>query len=183
MSQTELQRFVKSIETEHVLATGLKALSNHHDVVQFASSQGFNFSLSEWIRFCWLDQLQLTDNDLELIWTTKNDHWSWAFRQIAAWRALLMDGANQDNSMDSKEIASAPVSNNAVVDKDQLLEDFISLARQDQSLQLKIREARNDTEILEIANSYGFAIDSMTLLKKWSQHTDFSKPTWQGWFE
>ena len=188
MSQTELQRFVKSIETDHVLATGLKIQSNHHDIVQFATSQGFNFSLSAWIRFCWLDQLQLTDNDLELIWTTKNDHWSWAFRQIAAWRALLMDGANQDSSMDSTVIASTPVANTAVAntavdDKDKLLEDFIALARQDQSLQQKIRDARNDTEILEIANSHGFAIDSMTLLKKWSQHTDFSKPTWQGWFE
>lgn len=183
MSQTELQRFVKSIETEHVLATGLKALSNHHDVVQFATSQGFNFSLSEWIRFCWLDQLQLPDNDLEAIWTTKNEHWSWAFRQIAAWRALLMDGADQDSSMESAETAFTPVPAPVVNDKEKLLEDFISLARQDQSLQQKIREARNDTEILEIANAHGFAIDSMTLLKKWSQHTDFSKPTWLGWFE
>ena len=117
MSQTELQRFVKSIETEHVLATGLKALSNHHAVVQFATSQGFNFSLSEWIRFCWLDQLQLPDNDLEAIWTTKNEHWSWAFRQIAAWRALLMDGANQDSSMESAETASTPVPAPVVNDK------------------------------------------------------------------
>ena len=183
MSQTELQRFVKCIETEHELATGLKVLSSHHAIVQFAVSQGFNFSLSEWIRFCWLDQLQLTDQDLEMIWTTKIDHWSWAFRQIAPWRALLMDGANQDSAIDSVETSSASMTGSGVDDKDKLLENFIALARQDQSLQQKIREARNDTEILEIANAYGFAIDSMTLLKKWSQHTDFSKPTWLGWFE
>ena len=81
-------------------------------------------------------------------------------------------------------VSSQPAEQPAVIqDKEQLLEDFINLARQDQTLQQKIREARNDSEILEIANSQGFAIDSMTLLKKWSQHTDFSRPTWLGWFE
>ena len=181
MSQSELQRFVKNIENEHSLATGLKAQTNHHGIVQFAKSMGFNFTLSEWIRFCWLDQLQLTDELLESIWSTNCDHWSWAFRQVAAWRSLLMDGANQDSVM---ELMTSSSTNVVTADnKDQLLENFISLARQDETLKDQIREARNDSEILEIANERGFAIDSMTLLKKWSQHTDFSKPTWLGWFD
>ena len=180
MSQDELQRFVKNIETDHSLATGLKVQTDHHGIVQFALSMGFNFSLSEWIRFCLLDQLQLSDDLLDSIWSTKCDHWSWAFRQISPWRGLLMPGADEGSQMQPNSPAKQyPVTE----DKEQLLEDFINLARQDQSLQQKIKEARNDSEILEIANEYGFAIDSMTLLKKWSQHTDFTKPTWLGWFE
>ena len=180
MSQGELQRFVKNIETDHLLATGLKEQTDHHGIVKFAKSMGFSFTLSELIRFCWLDQLQLSDDLLDSIWSTKRDHWSWAFRQIEPWRNLLMSGADEGSQMVSSQPAEQPA---VIQDKEQLLEDFINLARQDQTLQQKIREARNDSEILEIANSQGFAIDSMTLLKKWSQHTDFSRPTWLGWFE
>ena len=181
MSSTELQRFIKQIEVDHTLATGLKSTSCQLGIVQFAADHGFEFTLSEWIRFCLMDQLQLPDRDLEMIWTTKTDHWSWAFRQIAAWRSLLMDGANKDSVMELSPSSSKNVSTDD--NKDQLLENFIALARQDPTLKDQIREARNDSEILEIANERGFAIDSMTLLKKWSQHTDFSKPTWLGWFD
>ena len=180
MSQNELQRFIKTIETDHTLATGLKSQTNHHDIVEFAAGSGFNFTLSEWIRCCWMDQLQLPDSELESIWTTKTEHWSWAFRQIAAWRSLLMPGADQDSNI--KDNSSLPTESSSQ-SKDQILEDFIALARQNSALQQQIREARNNTEILELANQNGFPFDSMTLLKKWSQHTDFSKPTWLGWFD
>lgn len=180
MSSTELQRFIKQIEVDHMLATGLKSTSCQLGIVQFAVNHGFDITLSEWIRFCLMDQLQLSDRDIEMIWTTKTDHWSWAFRQIGAWRSLLMDGANEDSFVD---LTNSPSTTAPTDDKDQLLDNFIALARQDQTLQQQIREARNNSEILEIANARGYTIDSMTLLKKWSQHTDFSKPTWLGWFD
>lgn len=67
-------------------------------------------------------------------------------------------------------------------EQDQLLQRFIELARSDSSLRTLIKEARNQDEIIAIAYERGFPFDSMALLRQWSQHTDFSKPTWMGWF-
>ena len=68
-------------------------------------------------------------------------------------------------------------------EQDQLLEQFIALARSDQSLRDEIKAARNQDEIISIAQSRGFSLDSLAILRKWNKHTDFSKPTWMGWFE
>ena len=68
-------------------------------------------------------------------------------------------------------------------DKDQLLIGFIEVARQDATLQQQIKDAKNDSEIIELASGLGYPFDSLTLPRKWSQHTDFSKPTWFGWFQ
>ena len=67
--------------------------------------------------------------------------------------------------------------------QDQLLEQFIALARTDKDLRDEIKSALNQDEVIEIALRLGFEIDSLTILRKWSKHTDFSKPTWMGWFE
>ena len=67
--------------------------------------------------------------------------------------------------------------------QDQLLEQFIALARTDKDLRDEIKSALNQDEVIEIALRRGFEIDSLTILRKWSKHTDFSKPTWMGWFE
>ncbi|BEV36090.1 Nif11-like leader peptide family natural product precursor [Synechococcus sp. M16CYN] len=69
------------------------------------------------------------------------------------------------------------------LEQDQLLEQFISLARSDKELRLKIKSALNQDAILEIARERGFILESTVILRKWSQHTDFSKPTWLGWFD
>ena len=61
--------------------------------------------------------------------------------------------------------------------------EFVALAKSDFELREKIRAARNDGEIIDIAASLGFQINSMTLLRQWSKHKDFTKPTWLGWFE
>ena len=178
MSSFDLQKFVSAVVQEHSLATGLKQLSHPGQIAEFARSKGFEVSVSEWIRAAWLDQLQLSDQDLERIWSTNPDHWSWAFQQISPWRALLMEGA----------IASVPATNSAPpnltdADKDQLLNRFIEVARQDEGLKQQIKDAKNDTEIIDLATALGYPFDSLTLLRKWSQHTDFSKPTWFGWFQ
>ena len=69
------------------------------------------------------------------------------------------------------------------LDQDQLLERFIALARSDDALRDAIKSALNQDEVISIAAESGFFIDPLAILRKWSQHTDFSKPTWLGWFD
>ena len=66
--------------------------------------------------------------------------------------------------------------------KDQILEDFIRLAQSDSQLKEEIKSSRNQDEIIALAQQKGYHFDSLTLLRKWSEHTDFSQPTWMGWF-
>ena len=68
------------------------------------------------------------------------------------------------------------------VDQDQILEKFIALAKSDQNLQDEIKSALNQDQVLAIAAERGFLIDPLAILRKWSKHTDFSRPTWMGWF-
>ena len=68
------------------------------------------------------------------------------------------------------------------VDQDQILEQFIALANTDKNLQEEIKSALNQDQVIEIAASRGFHIDPLAILRKWSKHTDFSTPTWMGWF-
>ena len=66
--------------------------------------------------------------------------------------------------------------------KDQILNDFIQLAQNDSQLKEEIKSSRNQDELLALAEQRGYHFDSLTLLRKWSEHTDFSQPTWMGWF-
>ena len=68
------------------------------------------------------------------------------------------------------------------VNQDQTLDQFIALAKTDQALQDEIKSALNQDQVIAIAAERGFQIDSLAILRKWSKHTDFSKPTWMGWF-
>ena len=68
------------------------------------------------------------------------------------------------------------------VEQDQILEKFIALAKSDQNLQDEIKSALNQYQVLAIAAERGFLIDPLAILRKWSKHTDFSRPTWMGWF-
>lgn len=68
-------------------------------------------------------------------------------------------------------------------EQDQILDKFIQHARSDQSLRDEIKSALNQDEVIAIAQRWGSSIDSMAILRKWSKHTDFSKPTWLGWFD
>lgn len=67
-------------------------------------------------------------------------------------------------------------------EQDQVLEQFIALAKADQGLQDEIKSAINQDQVIAIAAQRGFVVDPLAILRKWSQHTDFSKPTWMGWF-
>ena len=75
---------------------------------------------------------------------------------------------------------SSPLS---YLEQDQALQSSIALARSDSEVRELIKQARNQDEIIDIAQERGFNFDSMALLRQWSQHTDFSKPTWMGWFD
>ena len=75
---------------------------------------------------------------------------------------------------------SSPLSD---LEQDQALQSFIALARSDSEVRELIKQARNQDEIIDIAQERGFNFDSMALLRQWSKHTDFSKPTWMGWFD
>ena len=69
------------------------------------------------------------------------------------------------------------------IQKDAVLNSFIELAREDQDLKAEIKAALNQEQVIAIAASRGYEFDSSTILRKWSQHTDFSQDTWMGWFE
>ena len=66
--------------------------------------------------------------------------------------------------------------------KDSNLESFIAMARQDDQLRSDIKAALNQDQVIDIALSRGFSFDSLTILRRWSKHTDFSQDTWLGWF-
>jgi len=69
------------------------------------------------------------------------------------------------------------------IQKDSVLNSFIELVREDKALKAEIKAALNQEQVIAIAASRGYEFDSLTILRKWSQHTDFSKDTWMGWFE
>ena len=65
---------------------------------------------------------------------------------------------------------------------DQNLESFIQMAQSDHQLKEEIKSSRNQDELIALAGQKGYQFESLTLLRKWSEHTDFSQPTWMGWF-
>ena len=71
----------------------------------------------------------------------------------------------------------------AEANRDSALESFIEKVRQDEDLRSRIKSALNQDDVIEIASSYGYEFDSITILRRWSLHTDFSQDTWMGWFE
>lgn len=67
------------------------------------------------------------------------------------------------------------------VEQDQILEQFIALAKADKGLQDEIKSALNQDQVIAIAAERGFQIDPLAILRKWSKHTDFrSQPGWVG---
>ena len=69
------------------------------------------------------------------------------------------------------------------VKQDLSLESFIALVRQDPDLKAEIKAALNQDEVISIAASRGYDFDSLTILRRWSKHTDFTHDTWMGWFD
>jgi hypothetical protein len=78
---------------------------------------------------------------------------------------------------------SQPVAELTDAQKDAELFAFIQRVKSDPGLKEQIKLARNQDDVLAIAEANGAIIDSLALLRSWSQVTDFSKPTWFGWFD
>ena len=111
MASSDLERFVQAIVDDHGLATGIKTLGSHYDLVAYANLRGFAIPLAEWGRFVAMDSLQASDEAITLALRADPAHWSWAFRQISKWRGLLMDGAGSDGLLGAAEFAVSPSRN------------------------------------------------------------------------
>ena len=194
MASAELERFVQVIVDDHGLATGIKTLSTHYDLIAYANIRGYGVNLSEWGRYVAMDTLQASDQEITLMLQADPAHWSWAFRQVSRWRTLLMEGAGQEGLLGPADLAmpaqtqsstSQAVPSAELTDdqKDAALRDFIELVRSRPELKDQVKAARNQEEVISLAVQSGFMIDSLTLLRSWSQVSDFSKPTWFGWFD
>ena len=92
MNPPPIDEFIQAVVYDHSIATGLKACESDQGIVDYAASKGFDFSLSEWQLHLVLDRKTLSDAELAKILMVPAEHWSWAFRKVALWRAMLMDG-------------------------------------------------------------------------------------------
>ena len=92
MNSPPINEFIQAVVYDHSIATGLKACESDQGIVDYAASKGFEFSLSEWQLHLVLDRKTLSDAELAKILMVPAEHWSWAFRKVALWRAMLMDG-------------------------------------------------------------------------------------------
>ena len=200
MSSSELDRFIQSVLSDHEIATGIKPLTTHYDLVAYANIRGFSITLIEWGRHVAMDWLKSSDAELELIQRADPGHWSWAFRQLSSWRSLLMDGTLSEGLLGTADFGSISqlASQNDQVDnlpvdsdttflsdaqRDTALESFIDMVKGRSDLKEQVKFARDQSEVIELANAEGFPIDSLTLLRRWNKVSDFTKPTWFGWFD
>ena len=92
MNPPQITEFIQAVVYDHSIATGLKACETDKDIIDYAASKGFIFSSSEWQLHLALDRKTLSDSELAKILVVPVEHWSWAFRKVALWRAMLMDG-------------------------------------------------------------------------------------------
>ena len=93
MSASVIDDFVQMVIYDHSVATGLKSCSTDQDIVDFAASRDYVFSITDWLQYVESDSVGLPESEALAIKAIANDHWSWAFRKVAPWRAMLMDGA------------------------------------------------------------------------------------------
>ena len=93
MSFSVIEQFVQMVVYDHSVATGLKSCKTDQDIVDYAASRDYVFSIKAWHQYVELDSVSLPESEALAIQVISNDHWSWAFRKVAPWRAMLMDGA------------------------------------------------------------------------------------------
>lgn len=185
MPPNQIENFVQLVVDDHKVTERIKTLQTHYQIVAFANSINFNFELSTWARFLAFDWLQLSDSQLQSVLQADPKHWSWAFRQISKWQTLLMDGAKDLGLLEAINFAPAILPGaltDSSSDSDNALKCFIEAIHNRPDIVQEIQLARNEDEVINIAFQQGYVIDSLSILRKWSEHTDFSKPTWYGWF-
>ena len=94
MHSEELTRFINEVIRSHELATGLKPLCSHQEIIAFGQHQGFAFSEAQWNSYYEREFSSLSVSIQQKVLSADPKHWSWAFRQLTAWRAMLMEGAD-----------------------------------------------------------------------------------------
>ena len=97
-SSSIIKKFVNSVVQSHEIATGLKRLTSHEQIIDYAYSKGFPFTKADWDEFVHLDSESLNSQSKQSAHLQDTTHWSWAFRQVSTWRAMLMEGADQGSS-------------------------------------------------------------------------------------
>ena len=98
MSTEALTCFLNDVVQFHELATGLKSLSSHDQIIAYGQVQGFDFSAEEWTALFDKDFVLQTELVQRSILSANPVHWSWAFRQHSVWRAMLMCGAGDGSA-------------------------------------------------------------------------------------
>ena len=93
MSVSVIDDFVQMVVYDHSVATGLKSCKTDLDIVDFAASCDYDFSIKAWLQYVELDSADLSESEVLAIQAIANDHWAWAFRKSAPWRAMVMEGA------------------------------------------------------------------------------------------
>ena len=93
-SSSVIENFIHSVVQSHELATGLKKLTSHEQIIDYAYSKGFSFAKVDWDEFVRLDSESLNSQSKQSAHLHDTTHWSWAFRQVSTWRAMLMAGAD-----------------------------------------------------------------------------------------
>ncbi len=93
MSCQELQRFVDDVVRFHELATGLKPLKSHEQIIALGQQSGYVFTEEDWQELFEKDLSAQSSSVRQSIEAANPDHWSWAFRQLSVWRGMLMAGA------------------------------------------------------------------------------------------
>ena len=97
-SSSIIEKFINSVVQSHEIATGLKRLTSHEQIIDYAYSKGFPFTKADWDEFVHLDSESLNSQSKQSAHLQDTTHWSWAFRQVSTWRAMLMEGADQGSS-------------------------------------------------------------------------------------
>ena len=98
MSDQGLSQFIDAVIQRHEIATGLKRQVDHQGIVAYGNELGFTFTLAEWNDYVKHDFEGLSSLLQTQVQASSPQHWSWAFRQISPWRAMLMDGAGDGQS-------------------------------------------------------------------------------------
>ena len=91
MENSHIDEFVKLVVYDHATATGLKECTTQSEIVHYAKSKGFLFTLEDWMSYVDSDLASLTSVQKQMIIEYDVTHWSWAFRQTVVWREMLME--------------------------------------------------------------------------------------------
>ncbi|TGG83849.1 MAG: Nif11 family protein [Aphanocapsa feldmannii 277cV] len=94
--QTDLAKFIGDLSMDHGKMKSLKAARSIDDIVEIGKRLGYHFTAVDFLRASAAEFPSLSDQEISELIYTKPEHWSWAFRYIAPWRALLMSMARTE---------------------------------------------------------------------------------------